>query len=198
MTSHYFSVTLLPDADLDSHFLMSKVFAKLHRALVTLPEPGSIGISFPEYGKQLGNVIRLHGSEAALAALESTPWMRGLRDCTETSAVTPTPTEILGYGVVYRQQSKSSPERILRRKVRLGQRTTAQAEAALETMTPKLLKLPFVPVSSSSTGQDFLLFIKQQKVKVAKEGAFNAYGLTRVGLSDASDQGCFGVTVPLF
>ena len=82
MTSHYIDITLLPDPEFSHAHLLGALVAKLHRALVQL-KADDIGISFPRYNlrpRSLGDVLRLHGTEAALQRLMELPWLQGMRD----------------------------------------------------------------------------------------------------------------------
>lgn len=86
----YIDIRVLPDLELSESALLNNLFAKLHRQLGT----GDIGVSFPNVSSRLGDTLRIHGNAVRLEQLMQQPWLKGLRDYTETSAVLPVPTEI--------------------------------------------------------------------------------------------------------
>jgi len=157
---------------------MNALFAKLHRVLVQL-NSSDIGVSFPAIAKQhLGSVLRLHGSRSALEKLMQQNWLIGMRDHTEVGEVQPVPANP-GYCRVARVQAKSSAERLRRRYQK--RHPNESPEAILELMPDSIeqsLELPYVRLKSFSTGQDFPLFIRQQRVGEKQTGFFNTYGLS--------------------
>lgn len=175
---HYLDIHLLPDPEFSAPILMNALFAKLHRALVQLESTG-IGVSFPEFGDHnLGKQLRLHGQPINLEKLMSLPWLKGMRDHIETSDIGPVP-EQTGLCRVQRVQTKSNAERLRRRYLK---RHPEVAETKIEALIPstveKRLALPYVRLKSTSSGQDFLLFIDQTQVSEKHPGIFNTYGLS--------------------
>ncbi|MEQ9862636.1 type I-F CRISPR-associated endoribonuclease Cas6/Csy4 [Pectobacterium cacticida] len=174
---HYIDIRVLPDPEFTAPQLMNALFAKLHRALGQRAE-GDIGISFPDVGKTLGACLRLHGTAAALSALEQTAWLKGLRDYTQVSACHPVPDGVK-FRTVRRVQVKSSAERLRRRSVKKGWLTEAEAAARIPDAVEKRSALPFVQIKSLSNGQMFLVLIEHgplQETPVA--GRFSSYGLS--------------------
>jgi CRISPR-associated endonuclease Csy4 len=171
--------------------LMAALYAKLHRALVAVESTtsqGAVGVSFPlhdEARPTLGACMRLHGSEAALAALMSTPWLRGVRDHLAQAQPTPQPVpleKLQGYRVVSRVQVHSSPERQRRRLMRRQGVDEREAVQRIPNDVAQRCDLPFVSLASASTGQVFKLFVRHGALQAqAVEGRFNAYGLSQQG-----------------
>ena len=66
MTSHYIDLRVVPDPETSAPQLLGALYDRLHLALVERRCDG-IGVSFPGYSLNphaIGNVLRLHGSEA--------------------------------------------------------------------------------------------------------------------------------------
>jgi CRISPR-associated endonuclease Csy4 len=188
MTTHYIDITLLPDPEFSHAHLLGALMAKLHRILVTL-RADDIGISFPQYSlrpRSLGDVLRLHGDEAALARLMAQAWLQGMRDHVRLTEAMPTPAKSK-HIAVERRQFKTNVDRLRRRRMRRKGETMEQASAAIPDSVARQPDLPYVHVRSASTGQAFCLFIEQGEVlEEAARGAFNSYGLGQ------------GATVPWF
>lgn len=187
---HYVDIDVRPDPEFPAHQLMSALYAKLHRALVAQASTG-IGVSFPEFegsarALYLGTRVRLHGNQAALSGLLTSDWLMGMRDHV---ALTPA---LLAPGAaqhraVRRAQVKSSPERLRRRLMRRQGIDEDAARQRIPDESAQLSNFPFVRLRSTSTGQDFRLFIDHGAVQPdAVPGGFNAYGLGQ------------GATIPWF
>ena len=92
--------------------------------------------------------------------------------------VQPIPTNV-SYRNVKRAQSKSNSARLRRRSVAKGWLSEEEAKRKIPDNNNKYLKLPFVKVKSSSSGQQFRLFIDHGSILEEKTiGTFNAYGLS--------------------
>jgi CRISPR-associated endonuclease Csy4 len=180
MTTHYIDIALLPDPEFSHAHLLSALMAKLHRALVQL-QADDIGISFPHYSLQprsLGDLLRLHGSPAALQRLMAQPWLQGMRDHVRVTAPAPAP---LGtpHRAVRRRQFKTNVERLRRRRMKRKGETPEQATAAIPGSVERSPTLPYTQLRSTSTGQPFCLFIEQGPEQTnATPGSFNTYGLS--------------------
>ena len=174
---HYIEIRLLPDPEFGDTLLMNALFAKLHRALATEGH-GEVGVSFPKAKKTLGGKLRLHGSQEALQRLMSLGWIKGLNDYTVVSAILSVP-ENCRYCIVKREQVKSSIVRLYRRSVKNGRMSLEKAEEKILTSKEQRTKQPFIQLVSSSSGQQFRLFIHQGKLLDSPyEGKFSAYGLS--------------------
>lgn len=178
-TTHYIDLCVRPDEDFPASQLMGALVIRLHRALVA-HGAGDIGVSFPDHGGQrLGNRLRLHGSQQALAALMAQDWLKGMRDHLDLSPSSPVPTHAR-HRQVKRVQTQSSPERLRRRLMKRHSLTEAEAAERIPDTVAQLAALPSVWVRSSSTGQAFRLFIQHGPLsEEPMSGAFNAYGLSQ-------------------
>jgi CRISPR-associated endonuclease Csy4 len=175
----YIDLRLKPDPEFPATTLMSALFSKLHRGLATYGR-GDVGISFPDAAdkRSLGCRLRLHGNAAALHQLVLIDWLRGMRDHVAISEIMPVPTEAKPWRV-RRVQAKSNPERLRRR---LMARKGLDHESACQLIPDsraEMLDLPYVVLSSATTGQRFRLFIEQLPVpEKVVSGSFNAYGIS--------------------
>ena len=177
---HYIDIKLLPDPEFPAPMLMNALFAKLHRGLVD-HGGGDIGVSFPEVGGKtlaLGSQLRLHGNSTSLGLLMQSGWTQGMRDHITLIEPRPIPPAVQ-HRVVRRVQAKSNPERLRRRLISRKAIDAEDALAAIPDSSAERLALPYIEMSSHSTGQRFRLFIEHlapQSVPVT--GRFSAYGLS--------------------
>lgn len=183
--SHYMDIHLRPDPETTPHHLFNALYARLHRALVQLGS-GDIGVSFPDYDERkpsLGTQLRLHGPGASLSALMATSWLGGLRDAVKVTEIERTPLTA-SHRRVIRVQAKDSSSRLRRLRQRAMRRLDLDEQAAairIPEITPRRLQLPFITLSSQSTGQSsFPLFIQLGALQaMPSPGAFNSYGLSQ-------------------
>lgn len=174
----YLEILLEPDAEISAPALMNNLFAKLHRALAQYAK-SDIAVSFPKYGKTLGNILRLHGSRASLEKLMAAPWLKGLRDYTLVSEIENVPDNIKGYRSIFRVQLKSAQNK-RKRSVAKGWLSEAEAQQQIQDKKPPLTQ-PFIQLKSLSTNQQMRLFIECGKVqKEAIKGEFSSYGLSQI------------------
>lgn len=177
---HYLDICVLDDPEFSAQQLLNALFAKLHRVLAQTAV-GQIGVSFPAASKTLGGTLRLHGPATALSALQSTFWLKGLRDYTQVGEILLVPDDAK-FRIVKRVQVKSSAERLRRRSVNKGWLTEEQAALQISVTAEKRTNLPFLEVKSTSSGQLFKLFISQGPILPApSSGEFSAYGLSATG-----------------
>ena len=179
---HFFEIHLCQDPEFKSQVLIDTLYAKLHKALVTLHSQ-QIGVSFPAHtNKHLGNVMRLHGTKPELTQLHQSAWLGSMVDLLEVCGLSSIPATDQ-HRVVRRVQVQSSPERVKRRLVkRMMMRegiAEDQAVARVEVKPAELLQVPFVTLQSSSTRQHFRLFISHEQVQQNPVvGTFSAYALS--------------------
>lgn len=182
MTTHSIDIRLLPDPEFGQPLLLGALYAKLHRALVSL-DANDIGVSFPGYRlhpRGLGEVLRLHGKETALQRLMATDWMRGMRDHAATGEMLSVP-ESAEHRQLLRRQFKTSAERMRRRRMRRKGETLEQASLAIPEEVERRPPLPFVQLRSQSTGQTFCMFLELgEPLAEPKGGTFSSYGLSTV------------------
>lgn len=177
---HYVDLTLRPDPEIAQQHLMGALFSKLHRALVA-QHSRHIGISFPAVRTEpswLGDRLRLHGDQAALAELMVLNWLAGMRDHVHATAVLAVPPKA-SFRVVSRVQAKSNPERLQRRQMRRHGLDETQALVRVPDTAAERLDLPYLKLRSQSTEQSFRLFIRHGALlETANAGIFGAYGLS--------------------
>ena len=78
-----------------------------------------------------------------------------------------------------RVQPKGSPQRLARRYAKRHGVSEAEALALYAEMKEDLLRLPFLKLRSSSTGQIFSLFVDRGPAqKQPTAGSFNSYGFS--------------------
>lgn len=173
----YLDLRVLPDLEFNAETLVAALFAKLHRALGARGH-GDIGVSFPEYGKTPGALLRLHGLRQALSELEATTWRAGLNDYCQVSEILPVPATAQ-WRTVSRVQVKSNPGRLFCRSVRKGWISEEQAKERLRSAQVQQSDLPYVYVTSLSSRQRFPLFILHGELQSsAVAGRFGSYGLS--------------------
>lgn len=180
MLTHYLDIHLRPDPEFPVSHLMAALYAKLHRALVQL-DSEDLAVGFPAYSTQplgLGQTLRIMGTAERIAQLMQLPWLSGMGDHVQISAVALVPAQAQ-HRHLARAQAKSSPERLRRRQMRRHGLTEQQARERIPDSAAETLRLPFLPVRSASTGQSFLLFLRLgTPVPDAQAGRFNSYGLS--------------------
>lgn len=173
----YQEIRVLPDPEFGTALLMAALFAKLHRALGQ-HAAGKIGISFPRYAQNPGDMIRLHSSAATLVLFSQTLWLKGLNDHIEVSEIRDIPADVQ-YCCFSRVQIKSSAERLRRRSVKKGWLTEEEALARIPDSKSQHTNLPFIPMKSLSNGEHFQVFIRQGELRPQPNpGEFSAYGLS--------------------
>lgn len=180
MTTHYVDLTVVPDAETGVAPLLGALYDRLHRTLAQQQLDG-IGVSFPQYSvipRNIGDTLRLHGSEAALKSFIADDWLRGLRDHVRSPGVAAVPVDAL-HRAVRRRQFKSNVERLRRRRMKRKGETAEQAARAIPDSAAEKPTMPYVHLRSLSTGQPFCLFIELGPLQPeAASGRFNTYGLS--------------------
>jgi len=178
---HHIDIDVRPDPEFPPHQLMNALYAKLHRALA-VENSTCIGVSFPGFSLKaphLGTRLRLHGDVAVLSALMASGWLTGMRDHVALTPLTQVP-ETAEHRIVRRIQVKSSPERLRRRLMRRHDLGAHEAHQRIPDRVARLVKLPYVQLRSTSTGQSFRLFIDHGTPQShAIAGDFNTYGLSQ-------------------
>lgn len=178
----YIEIQILPDPEFNTPLLLGALVSKLHRGFAAL-DNGNVGISFPglklDQPASLGERVRLHGAETQLSRLMASNWLTGMQDHIKVSDLAPVPAEA-GHRTFYRVQAKSSPERLRRRRMKRTGENLESARKAIPDNVGKRLALPYLTLTSQSTGQRFPLFINAgPTVENPVSGTFNSYGLSR-------------------
>lgn len=179
---HYLDIRILPTPEIAEPHVLNALAGKLHLALAEM-QSDDIGVSFPRFQRdppRLGNLLRIHSSRVRLEQLMLRPWTAKVTDYVHIGAVTPVP-HIAAHCAVRRIQVRSSADRIRRRQMRRHGWSMEEARARIPDTVERRLRLPFLSVRSSSTGQLFRIFIEQRLTESAVQGRFNAYGLSQTG-----------------
>ena len=175
---NYLDIKIVPDDDIPIYFIRNKVYAKFHKALSTL-QSTNIGVSFPNYRVKLGDVIRVHASEARLNELQASNWLGGLSGYCEVSAVMPIPIEAK-HRTISRIQSNMTASK-LRRLIKRGSITAEEAHQYKAKMFSLGLDNPYLELESSSNGNKHRRYLKFGELQdTATEGAFDHFGLSKV------------------
>lgn len=183
MLTHYFEITAIPHEELPQSAITSLVMQELHRILKDFD--GKIGLSFPDYQKQtitIGGRIRCFANLELLEKVKLKLSDKSSTDYAILSEIHPVPQQIRGYLSYSRVQNKGSSD--LRRKEKhMKQRGFSDDEItkvlSLKAQNQKPISLPHVHMTSSSTGQQFLLMIKEKQLEENIEGTFSSYGLSK-------------------
>ena len=181
----YVEITLLPGADIGHHFLWEKVYQQIHLGLAdTQMSNGlsAIGIAFPEYNAeqyQLGTKLRLFAQDQKmLENFNAKKWLNRLTDYVHITSIRNVPSNVTSYVRYKRQQSKSNIERLARRKAKRERIEFEQALQLLKGRKEILIKAPFIKISSSSSGQNFQIFIMKEHASERINNGFSCYGLS--------------------
>lgn len=177
---YYIDIQLRVDPEFPAHHLMAALYGKLHRRLA-LGQFTQVGVSFPGYRvapSTLGDTLRLIGPASALDRLMAADWLQGMYDHVTLKAMAPVPPHAEPR-CLRRVQAKSSPERLRRRHMRRHGLTEDQARERVPDSCAATLTLPFVTLTSASTGQRFRLFLCLSPPQAeAAAGDFGTYGLS--------------------
>lgn len=180
--THALDLFVMHDAEFTKSQLLSALYAKLHRALAARGST-DLAVSFPEYRRSppgLGSRLRLIGPELAVDSLASATWLGGMRSFVEVCAVQEVPANAAHHRL-RRVQAKSNPERLRRRQMLRHGITLEEAIRRVPDACAERLQLPFIQLSSSSTGHPFRLFLELgPALDRPVSGGFNAYGLSSV------------------
>jgi CRISPR-associated endonuclease Csy4 len=182
---YYIEISLLPSADINLNFLWEKVFQQVHLGLVEMKTSNGavpIGISFPEYNAErheLGRKMRLFAADKlVLETLNAPKWLRRFNDYVHLTRIRPVPDHVSAYASYTRQQSKSSKQRLARRKAKREGIELEQALKLLEDFQEQQLKNPFITMTSQSSGRRFHLFILKKEIEQPIDKGFSSYGLS--------------------
>ncbi|MDQ3186502.1 MAG: type I-F CRISPR-associated endoribonuclease Cas6/Csy4 [Pseudomonadota bacterium] len=178
----YLEIKLRPHPERLPTTLMSDLFSKLHGALAAHGRK-NIGVSFPDSDEEhgtLGTRLRLHGSEKDLNKLMKSGWIAKMQGHASVGEITAVPNHAK-YRAVRRVQAKSNPERERRRFMARKRVSAEVAKQAIPDNTAQRLYLPYLVLTSQSTGQRFRLFVEHLPIQErVVSGTFGGYGLSPV------------------
>lgn len=184
MQTHYFELRAIPQIEMTEMMVMNQLMQSLHRMLINYQ--GKIAISFPCYTqrqtKTLGGIIRLFGEQQQLVALKHELSQQGaIYNYAIILDINPVPTKISRYVSVSRVRTKgqSALRRSEKRLSEQGKWTLDVQNKMVEKWGGVDLKYPHCHLMSSSTGQRFILWVKQQWYEQPRSGTFNSYGMSQ-------------------
>lgn len=174
--NYYIDIEVLPDLEVGAQHLLNNVFAKCHRVISQHGE-GKVGVSFPQYKKTLGSILRLHGSADDLNRLMSLNWLAGLKDYCCCSDVSQIPANTR-YRNVSRFQRKSAHNK-RQRSIAKGWLTQEQAMATIPDTQQQDIVYPFIALKSLSNKNPMRVYIKLGSLQdEPTNGIFGSYGLS--------------------
>lgn len=185
MLTHYFELRTIPQIELTDVDVMNHLMQTVHQTLANYD--GKVGISFPAYGKKysspLGGIIRFFADSATLDALEQDlKFSSTINDYAIIMPKTAIPEHVKGYLCVsrVRQKGASALRRAERRLTEQGKWSKQIRDNMLNKWGSKTLaQYPHCHLTSSSTGQSFILWINQRTCSSSQLGLFNSYGLSQ-------------------
>lgn len=173
----YLDIKIKPDDEMRENILLNKVYSKLHKALFTLKST-DIGVSFPCYKVMLGDVIRLHGTEAKLTELQSSDWLGGLKGYCTISPIQAIPADV-SYRNISRIQSNMT-EAKLRRLIKRGSITQEETKAYKAKMFQQGMGNPYLELESGSNGHKHRRYLQFGALLTEPvEGGFDQFGLSK-------------------
>ena len=183
MLSHYFEIKAVPHEEMPQSAITSLAMQDLHSLLKDFE--GKVALAFPNYQKHvltLGGRIRCFGDSASLEILRLKLSNKTISDYAIITNINPVATNIRGYYNYSRVQNKGLSD--LRRQQRRLESEGVCEDRIKEILgnkaqNQKQITLPHVHIKSSSTGQQFLLMIKQKQKPMKSTGVFNSYGLSK-------------------
>jgi len=175
---YYFELTIKQVGKVTVPEKMNALISDMHYSIVSHAnnknEKNKLAMAFPHYGENLGNLLRIHGTlsdvQFALNSVKSTH--KGVN----VSEIKEVPETAL-----YRCYSRKRPTKQnskLQAGIKSGHITDVKKYR--KKMFAEIIDLPFANVHSSSTKQDYKIFIKMTEHDAANIGEINSYGLSNV------------------
>jgi CRISPR-associated endonuclease Csy4 len=182
MHSHYLELRAISQIEITEVDVMNQVMQSLHQILVN--HQGNIAISFPCYNvhRTLGGVVRLFGAEQELQNLKADIQQKSsISDYALPMSIEAIPDTIKGYLRLIRIHPKgqSALRRAEKRLTAQGKWSAEVKQKMIEKWGSVNLQYPHIHFASKSTGQKFILWLKQEKCLKPVSGTFNSYGLSQ-------------------
>lgn len=173
----FFDIQILENQEIPTSTILNQVFETFHKNLVRVGI-GDIAVSFPKYGDRLGSVLRVHATQDRLQALMNLHWLDQYADYVMVSEIKSIPADCK-YRTFFRVQKKS-PQNIRKRAIKRGIMTESEARRLIPDSAQDFLSLPFISLTSASTGQRLCLYIATGDVQMLSQGGiFSSYGLSK-------------------
>jgi CRISPR-associated endonuclease Csy4 len=179
----YQEITLIPSEEINTNFLLCKVYEELHKIFSELKCNGEedLVISFPKYcldNLTLGDKIRIfYYSENQFKKVDLKKRLSKLLDYIHVTKIREVPSEI-EYVNFSRVQLKDNKDKLARRYSKRHNIEYAEACVLYSSYKEKDNGLPFVRLKSNSNNNYYRLYIKQEKTDF-RVGEFNSYGLSK-------------------
>ena len=190
---YYQEISLLPNAEITLYFIWQKLYQQIHLALVenkNEENASMVGVSFPEYNADeflLGTKLRLYAEEEKMIEkMQCEKWLNRLKDYVIISPIRPVPEKLTGHACFKHIKFKGNKEKLARRRAKRKGETLQQSLAYFDDFEEQQSKLPYINMTSQTTGQHFRLFIEKQMMEEPQSGLYSCYGLSNT------------TTVPLF
>lgn len=169
--NYYLEFKAKPSEDLAPEIIISQAFSLCHLEIVRL-KSNVIGVSFPQADKSLGDVMRIHGSQSELELIAAK--CSSLLDYCRMTPCREVPSDC-SWRLVKRIQPLMSAAKI-RRLMKRGSIT--EQEATERLAMPSELSYPYLRLRSSSSNQNFRIFVSQIPTDVPREAPkYSSYGL---------------------
>lgn len=188
MLKYYLDITLQHSHEINQYFILQKVFQQLHLGFVEAQNVDGvvpIGLSFPNYhNKELDTKLcklrLLATDENILEKFNVKHLLARFSDYVHMTGIRPVPSQVYGYAIYHRQQSKSASayRRLVQRMSEREGITMLEAEAKITSFKQQELKVPYINVYSASSEQRFRLFIVRREAEASSYSGFNSYGLS--------------------
>lgn len=179
---YYQEITLIPSEEINSNFLMNKIFSKLHLIFVEYQNKGmvDIGISFPDYSLKnltLGNKIRIFfekENQGNILLLKDE--FKNYDDYIHITNIREIP-KVVSYSIFSRKQNIKSNIRLAKRAAKRQNIEFSKMLSCYEDFSKPEIKLPYIKLYSSSTHQTYSIYIQKIESEY-KKGQFNSFGLS--------------------
>ncbi|WP_185235259.1 type I-F CRISPR-associated endoribonuclease Cas6/Csy4 [Teredinibacter franksiae] len=173
----YIDITLKPDSEKPSNWVLNEAYTKFHQFLWEL-KVNDIGVSFPGYRVTLGSILRLHSNHSSLNKIADGKWLGRSSDNVTISKLQQVPINTK-HRTVSRKQSNMSESK-LKRILKRGSITEMEAKAYRAKMFASGLDNPYVELVSASNGNRHRRYIEFGELQdTPVEGVFDFFGLSK-------------------
>ncbi|HHT7856324.1 type I-F CRISPR-associated endoribonuclease Cas6/Csy4 [Pasteurella multocida] len=178
MMTHYIELKAIPQMDMLQSEVIGHCMQILHQFLPHFE--GRVGVAFPAYGlgRTLGGIVRLFANQQDCQQLYRQLLQCGLQDYALISDVSKIPfhTEHRSYSRVHRK-GQSTIRRTEKRLKSQG-RWDETIRTEMQQRQQDTAFFPHFHLKSASTGQRFILAVREKRMLQSCAGLFNGYGLS--------------------
>jgi CRISPR-associated endonuclease Csy4 len=126
----------------------------------------------------LGDVVRIHGTEAKLTELQTTDWLGGLNGYCAVSSIQAIPADV-AYRTISRKQANMS-EAKLRRLIKRGSISQEEIKGYKAKMFQQGIDNPYLELESGSNGHKHRRYVQFGELSSQSvEGVFDQFGLSK-------------------